>query len=324
MNLNFSIFNKVFPSPPARMIGGVLALVVLSLQAYHLTPVEDGSQLIAVSIVNQKVVIPWVVVFLFGFCCVIASLMVVLKMNANHRFMDGESFPLAIFLIVALSSFPSVFIHPEMLFSSFLGIVIISLLLNIYNQKSIAGIIFQASFLCSIAVLFYAPSIISLLIILIGVSIFRPFNIRNLLLIVVGFLLLYIYFFGFSYLFDWTLQLPLNVKLEFSKTIEMLLDPSKIGVGVVFLIAIIALSRVYAKRQRLIVRQRNQLSLLFAALLLYLIVGLLFSLSGSFLFLFSLSGLFFLFLYHSMNKKWLVEVPLIGLLIYNSLVSIFN
>jgi len=212
MSLNFSIFHKVFPSPLARMIGALLGLVFLSFQAYHLAPVEAGKQLIAVSIFNQEQTIPWVVVFLFGFICIISSLLVIFKMNANHRFAEGESFPLAIFLIVALSSFPAVFMQPELLFTSFLGILIVSLLLNIYNQNLIAGIIFQASFLCSVAVLFYSPSIIFTVITLIGVSIFRPFDIRNLLLICIGFILLYVYLFGLSYIFEWELQLPIIYK----------------------------------------------------------------------------------------------------------------
>lgn len=323
MSVNFSIFDKVFPSPLARMIGGVLGFVILLLQAYHLAPVQAGKQLIAVSIFNQEQPIPWVLVFLFGFICVMASLLVVLRMNTNHRFVEGKSFPLAIFLIIALSSYPAVLLQPEMLFVSFLGVVIVYLLLNIYNQHSIAGIILKASFLCSIATLIYAPSIIFLLIILIGVTLFRPFNIRNTLLICVGFMLFYIYLFGLSYIFDWKLSLPLEVNFDFYRTLELLLTSSRIGVWFVFLLAILTISSVYTYRQRLIVRQRNQLSLLLAAFLLCFIVGVLFNLTGSFVFLFAILGLFFLFFYNNLNKKWLIEVPLIGLFIYNSLVSIF-
>ena len=245
-------------------------------------------------------------------------------MNTSHRFIEGKSFPIAIFLIVALSSFPEILLQPEMLFASFLGLVIIYLLLNIYNQNSITGIIIQAAFICSIATLFYAPSVIFLIIILIGVTIFRPFNIRNSLLICLGFILLYIYLFGLSYIFNLKLILPLDVKLDFSRTSEILLNSPKIGVGFVFLIITIAISSVFAKRQKLVVRQRNQLSLLFVAILLYSLVGFIFNFTGSFLFIFSLSGIFFLFFYTNLNKKWLIEVPLICLLIYNSLQSIFS
>lgn len=306
------------------MIGGLIALLILSLQVYHLAPVEEGKQLIAVSIFNQEYIFPWTIVFLFDFICIISSLLVVLRMNVNHRFVDGESFPLAIFMLVAISSFPAIFIQPELLLVSLLGILIVYLLLNIYNKNSIVGIIFQTSFLCSIATLFYAPSIIFLLVILIGVSIFRPFNIRNLIIICIGFLLLYLYLFGLSYIFGWDINLFLNLKLELAKALEIPLNIEKIGLGIVFLILIISISSVYAKRQRLIVRQRNQLSVLFAAILLCLIVGLIFNFTGSFLFIFSLSGIFFLFFYKNINKKWLVEVPLIVLLIYNTFVSIYS
>jgi len=312
MSLNFSIFDKVFPSPLARIIGGVLGFVVLLLQAYQLPSVQSGKQLIAVSILNQEQPVPWLIVFLFSFVCIVASLLVVLKINTNHRFIEGKSFPLGIFLIVALSSYPAVLIQPEMLFVSFLGLVIVYLLLNIYNQHSIAGIILQASILCSIATLFYAPSIIFLLIILIGVTIFRPFNIRNTLLVFVGFILLYIYLFGLSYLFDWELSLPLDVEFDLYRSLELLLTSSKIGVWFVFLLALITISSVYTNRQRLIVRQRNQLSLLFAAFILCVIVGLMFNLSGSFLFLFSILGIFFLFFYKNLTKKWLIEVPFLA------------
>ena len=324
MNLNFSIFRKLLSSAPAQAILGVLAFSFLFLQAYHLAPVSEDSQLVAVSIFGQFRVLPWWLCFLFEFVCIIGSLLIMVRINSNHRFVDRMSYPLAVFLFIGLTSHPQVLLHPEVLFSGFLGVLVVYLLLEIYNQSNISGIIFQSAVICSVASLFYLPSIILVVLILVGLSIFRPFELRSLLLILIGFALLYFYLFSLTYIFDWELNFPVNLNPQVGESILKLPNEKNFGLLGIVVLVIVSMGRLYSMRQRLIVRQRNQLAVMFIACMFYFGIGLFFGFSDTLLMLLSLSSIFFLFFYNSINKKWIVDSLLIIILIYNSFVTIFS
>lgn len=324
MNLKFSLFSKLLASPPLQALSGLLAIAFLLLQAYNSTAVIDGSQLLVLSIFGQSQLLPWWICFLFGIACIVASLLVMLRINANHRFVDRSSYPFTVFLFIGLTSLPEFLLHPELLFTTFLGILVIYLLLEIYNQPSISGIIFKSAIICSFASLFYLPSIFLLLLILVSISIFRPFTLRNFLLVLIGFGLLYFYLYSLSYIFNWSLNFPDELNLQDGEFITNLFQKNNLGLLGMFVLALVSMANVFSMRQKLIVRQRNQLAVIFIAWLIYFGISLFSSFSDTLLMLLSLSSIFFLFFYHSIKKQWILDSLLIIIFIYNSFVSIFS
>jgi hypothetical protein len=120
----------------------------------------------------------------------------------NMKFIVFKSrtyLPSFIFLLVVSSFFPLQRLNPAV-FASILMLYAIEAILGTFKKEGLAYEFFLASFLVSMGSLFYARGAYLMLIIWIGLSLFRNIRWREWIFTVVGFLLPYLFLFSWYYL----------------------------------------------------------------------------------------------------------------------------
>lgn len=237
---------------------------------------------------------------------------IVFQINKLHRFAEGNLNP---FVLFTMLGFVSIFFASGSLLD-FLAILLsvfsLFLVLQVYNQKSVLGLLFAASLVLGTASVLFYPILIAAIIPLLTVLFFRPFGLRNYIAIAIGLALPFFYFSCIVYLFN----LPWKVEnIEFASPNKMFYSLEYVLTGIAFLtLSIIAAVKVFLNRSKFVARQRNQLSIVNIFMLVQL--GILISLqncapiAGIIPFL----ALFLLYYYKKLTRRWAMDVVALLLL----------
>lgn len=242
------------------------------------------------------------------------GLIIGVRINNQHKFVEGNNLPLYLFCFIGYSCF----YFSEISISTVIGELFLMLslftLLKIHNQNNVLGLIFVSTFFIGIASLFLYPALIQLLVVLLTITFFRPIELRNYIIMMVGFSLPLFYFYSLSYLFEAELFVPefgiQSVSVEHNLSIGLL--------PILFLITLsgVASVKIFSARTKFIVRQRNQLFIMVCFIILQGLLWALVPVAHIILVILPLVGIFFLYLYKKTKKKkkWVLEVILLLLL----------
>lgn len=130
---------------------------------------------------------------LIAFVLVVAQAFVFNAITERHELFGKSSYLPALIYILLFSFTPeALHLHP-LLFANFFILLSVDALLNMYRKPNAIGQSFETGLLIAIATLFYFPSILLLLFLLVGLFIMRPFSIREFILVVLGFVFPYLY-----------------------------------------------------------------------------------------------------------------------------------
>ena len=250
--------------------------------------------------------------FISSLLIVWITLVVNLKLNQKHKFSEKPAFIAGYFYYLMLLAYPFTLFNIPTIISSLIILIAIRFLFEIYNQSSVKGLIFSASILVSLASLFFFPALCFLLIVFLTISIFRSFELKNFILAIVAALIPYIYLFGLAYLFEVSIQSPMSHLTELNiidwkrnlgnHSLELF---QTFGIAAMILLAY---AKSFSLKQKLVVRQRHQLTILFYGNLLAIIFLFVLGIDYGLCFLIPLSGLFVYLFYQSLDKKWIFEI----------------
>ena len=237
---------------------------------------------------------------------------VVFQINKGHRFVEGNLNPFVLFTMLGFVS--TFFANGSLLdvLAVLLSVFSLSLVLRVYNQKSVLGLLFAASLVLGIASVLFYPILIAVIIPLLTVLFFRPFELRNYIAIAIGFALPFFYFSCIVYLFNlpWKVE---NIELAFpSKT---LYSQEYIGSSLAFLIlSLIAAVKVFFNRSKFVARQRNQL--LIVSIFMFVQLGILIVLQNCapIIGIIPFLALFILYYYKKLTRMWVMDVVALLLL----------
>ncbi len=313
-----SIILKLSSSPLTKTITAILAIAFVLLQGLKLAFSNDVEQLVYTTLFGQSDAVSRVFYVIVNSISIFLSIWILMEINSANRFIDKDPFPLGVFIFVGLTSMPSVLLFPEIQFSALLIVFVLYLLMLIYNNNNISGILFGSSILVGLSALFFYPFAIYLILIFVGFYIFKPFDIRSFMFVILGPTLLYLYLFSAAFIFNW--DLFLEQKIEWFQMIyfNQLFSLKYLGITSLFIIGGLSLARAYNYRQKLIVRQRNQLLVVFTFLVLSVTLALFFDIHKTLFLILLPLGFFFLFLYHNLKRKWILDGILLIILFYNT------
>jgi|GEM_PF-7088252 len=256
--------------------------------------------------------------FLIGF----TSFVFILR---KQKVIQSNGYFLFLFALLLASYFPLVDINWTTLLALLLCIWSIPFVIQIHNQNSIRNLLFYASILCGIAGILFFPTFTYLLFILIGISVFRPFNPREFLLIISCFCMPLLYYLSWNFLNDNPSELNFEFAfIDLNKIIFTDLSENKWGALVLIsaiLLAIFAIVTTFLNRTKRIVRQRNQIVVLFVFLLISVLNLILY---GDISFVIPISLLLALFLqlaYQDLRRKWLVNILMFILYLVSILIN---
>lgn len=273
----------------------IVLLVVSSMNIYWNWSVllnSNQSSLIQLTIPNLyfemgiKFVLIGVLVFLTPF---IGRKFKLIERNRNIS---------SLFLVLFFVLLSAEKISLNILVSGLLILVFCYSFLKIYNQANIQKLLFYASLVVSFLTFLSFVNAIILIAFWLGVSIIRPFNIKDLLVSLIAFALPLLYY--YSGLFIWD-----NSLVEVSLTPNMTFDLTIFEWIVIVFVLLTSLHSI-SYRSKMIVHQRNQMS--FMLLMLVVFVALTFIYDKQFLILTSIpASLFLCNMYFSFEKKWILD-----------------
>ena len=286
---------------------GILYLLFLTSNN-NLPPLDNTLSLIPFSFETPAIIPVSISIFI-----IIGIFFLVQRINHLHRFSEKSPFVLMFLFLCFISGFWQILMYPNGLIVALLSILAFLPMLNIYNQPSVGSLIFLSSILISLASILFLPSCLLLVTLFISIGIFRPFDLKNIIMVLVAYSLPFFYFFGIAYIFDFHVSLPLeNIFHPSEKLNNSYLDDWTRSIPVIgyALIMLLAFFSYFFSKQQLIVRQRNQLNVLFYANLIFTFFTLFYGVEYGFVSLLSSSSFFILLLYNNSKNKWLIESSL--------------
>jgi len=240
----------------------------------------------------------------------VITLFLIRGINRKYRFAENNPFPILFFVIVGMVAVPAQFIAIGSTIGLLFFLISLMVMLEIYNQPNVRGFIFLSAVVIGIGVLFYLPITLGLLLLFITLAIFRPFELRNFLVAIVGTLLPLIYYIFFCYFFE--MDFPIT-EFQFSQNAEPIILENEITFPLFLLVGLFSMARIFIGRSKFIVRQRNQLLILFCYLLFLAVLVIFSSAAQIAIFTVPLLAVFISYLHKKVKKKWILEA--IGLLI---------
>ena len=243
---------------------------------------------------------------------IIACLLVMMRINREYRFVERDGNNALLFFIVGLIIFPDFQVSFPILSASFMALLSLQLLLQIHHQKVVLAQLFVSSLLACIASLFFYPFLLLLIPIFLTISLFRPFELRNYLMVLVGFFLPVFYSFSIAYLLDenidWTILGSIEPAFIMPQWEEL--------PYLVFLVfALISGLRILLDRSKFVVRQRNQLSIIFSFTVVLLLISVLISVEQLITPILAVMSLFCAYYYGIARRKWVIDSFLISLIV---------
>lgn len=240
------------------------------------------------------------VITLSGICA-----FVVLQINKMNRLVEGSSIPFILFTSIGFSTCLISNISIVDTFAVMMSLVSLSLILRIHNQNSVLGLLLLSSLLLGGATILFYPSFILFLTALLTLAFFRPLEIRNYLVILVGLLLTSFYLFTVSFLLDWDLQL---LKVEFTSFENIAsFESSSIPLITFSIFSLIGALKMFSDRAKFIVRQRNQLVVISSYILIQTLLSLMLGVTVIWISIVPVFSIFLVYYYKTSARKWLLD-----------------
>lgn len=133
-----------------------------------------------------------------GLVCLLIQALLINKVVNTHNLIGKASYMPALLFIVCGSFVESFAFFSPVMLCNFLVIWLLNHFLNFYRQSEIRSLIYDAGMVVALGTLIYAPFVLMLPLLWISLMIFRPFNWREWLIGLMGFLTV-IFFLAFYY-----------------------------------------------------------------------------------------------------------------------------
>ena len=319
------MFRFILLSPISRYLIYLFGLAYLVLITWNNQNETDLSHTLSVIPITTELLGRFLPITSILVCVTIMVL--ISKINSLHRFSEKSTFIIGLFFFFVFSSYPEAVFNLNNVLSTLFIILSLMIMLNIYNQPSVKGLVFLSSLLISFASILFFPACLFLAILYITIGIFRPFDLRNIIMVMIAFLIPYLYLFGIGYLFDFNVSIPFITALEVFESTG--LNHSSVwGSAIIPLIGntvilIYAILKSFSLKQFLVVRQRNQLSIILYSFLLAILFLILYGIENSIALLMATGSLFVLLLYNSVKYKWLIDVLFLVLFSISIVIQFF-
>lgn len=281
----------------------VLGMVLVWLSMEHVEAIHFGGNyalLDIASIKNNYWLNAIFIIFVF------IDAYVVFRINKVQRFVEGNSLPFILFASLGLSASIVSSISIVDSFAVLLSLISLSLVLQIHNQKSVLGLLFLSSLILSIASILFYPSLFIFLIPVLTMAFFRPFEVRDYAVVLVGILLVLFYLFCFSYLLDVSIAVP---NINFSNIESMISFTNTLIPLVLFcLFSLIGALKLYFDRTKFVVRQRNQLLAIAVYVILQLVLFLTLRNAVFWISIVPILSIFLSYYHKTYGRKWLLDI----------------
>ena len=139
--------------------------------------------------------------FLLSFCALLLQAFLFNYVVNSHNLIGKASFMPALLFAVLGSLIPSFAAIGPVLISNFLIIWLMNEFLSMYRQSEVRSFVYNAGFVIGIGTIIYTPFVAMLPLLWIGLMIFRPFNWREWVIGLLGFLTV-AFFLGFYYFWN--------------------------------------------------------------------------------------------------------------------------
>lgn len=233
------------------------------------------------------------------------------RLLAQNKLPAHEGANFWLFPLVGLSLFFSQNWTLEPVLGFFILVIAIYLMFQLSHEKQVQSSIFSVALLISLSSLFYVPLIAFYLLPFFALIIFRTFQPKEHITALVGLTVPWVYYLSAKYLFDLDTAFTLNGTHE-----KLVLSPAII-VNLVFLgiFGLMGIFQAFANQSKLIVQQRNQMSVLLIFLIIS--IGLLcFQATNKLLayFLVLALSVFYIWFYEAFKRKWIIQLVFLFIL----------
>tara|TARA_B100000965_G_C19558108_1_gene743194 strand:+ start:170 stop:1111 length:942 start_codon:yes stop_codon:yes gene_type:complete len=224
---------------------------------------------------------------------------------AQHKLPTHKGASFWLFPMVGLSLFFSQNWIFEPLLGFFILIIAFYLMFQLSHEKQVQSSIFTVALMISFSSLFYLPLMAFYLLPFFALIIFRTFQPKEHITALVGLTVPWIYYSSAKYLFDLDIAFALNGIHE-----KFVLSAATI-VNIVFLgiCGLLGIFQAFANQSKLIVQQRNQMSVLLIFLIISIVLLCFQPTNGllAYLLVLALSA-FYIWFYKGFKRKWIIQL----------------
>ena len=308
------MITKLTNNPIVSLLLSILAFCLLSLNIYNAQKekvelLTNSYSLINFPVIESPLLLTSLVIPIIIICCFLF-----VQINSKYRLVEHEQSPFFLYFFTGLLVFPFGVLDYTVFTALTLCLVTLRVLLSIHNQASVMIEIFLATTLVAIASILFYPAFFFLLLIISAVAILRPFRFKNYVLILVSFCLPFLYLSAFNFIFELELQTN-GIQFSLVDLSVVLNRANYIPFIIVCVIALLSFIRLFTSRSKFIVRQRNQLAIIYIFTILLLIISFFSGLSSLLVFILLPFSLFFNYFHKNFSRKWIPELLLLVLYI---------
>lgn len=174
----------------------LIAITAISVAIWSQTFFNPNTQLIQFNVsstplhklINSFAGVNSYIQAFLAFTIIYITAMVLIQLSSKHILIKSRSYLPALFFVVFSSAYRPLQQFDPAIVSALLLVFALDRIFASYDKFEPVNNLYQAAFLVALASLFYSPSAFYVLLIFISAAIFRPFNLRHLLSIVLGFL----------------------------------------------------------------------------------------------------------------------------------------
>ncbi len=207
---------------------------------------------------------------------VVLLLMIIQAISLNQIVIQQKLFPKTNYLtgmsyLLIGSLFTSWYALSAEMISSTIFIFIIGMLCKLPNMPTAKKSLFNIGLLLGVAILIYFPSIVFMLVVLMSISITRPFRAAEWIIFMLGTIAPYYFLWAFCYLFNSTAYRSFHIAGVHLPTLHFTMYEA-IGLSIVLITAVIGFIFIQSNRRRLLVQSRKSWQILFLFMLISLIL----------------------------------------------------
>ncbi len=264
-------------------------------------------------------------IILFALLCV-EAIYLNYVVNKNEVLYKNSYLPALIFVLF-VSATPGLMILHPVYFINLLMIRILDRLFTLFKNELPVSALFDSGFLAGVAALLYFPAVVFLLLLICSVLVLRPFRIKDLLIILIGFFLPYFFlsvylFWNVEFIGFWSLYLGKfgNIHPQFSIEIN---TSFIVLISYFVVLLILSLFKLKINYRKNVIRSRSYQQIFFIFLMLAG-AGLLFTLKIRVIDFVLLAIPFAVFVAYyfvsAKNRIWFYEYlfwGLVGVMIWN-------
>ncbi len=214
-----------------------------------------------------------VILIVFSILLLLFQAILLNQILENHRLMERNQLLTAAMYVLIMSSSPVLMNPLAMLLTSFILILQLNIMLNIYGKKEPYREIFDAAFLIGTASLIHCPVIIFILFLWTGLVIYQIFTWREWLISIIGISIPYL-FAGTYFYITGQFETEFNVLITFFTQIQPLSFTESVYLYVVWgILAILTISSL-GQISRGLTENTTSLRKKFRAMVMFFIISL--------------------------------------------------